>query len=113
MEIIVQNLKKKYQNKWLFKNFSHKFTSNESYGIIGKNGSGKSTLMKIILGYTSPDSGNIEYWNKEKKIKNKLFFQHSAFCAPYVNLIEELKLKEFLKFHFSFKKKKNISINKI
>jgi ABC-type multidrug transport system ATPase subunit len=28
-------------------------------------------------------------------------------------LIEELKLKEFLKFHFSFKKKKNISINEI
>jgi ABC-2 type transport system ATP-binding protein len=29
-------------------------------GIIGPNGAGKSTLLKMILGFTTPDSGSIE-----------------------------------------------------
>ena len=114
MKIIANKLGKKFKKKWLFKNFSYEFLKNNIYAIIGKNGSGKSTLMKIISGYTTPSIGKIEYFKNKEKIKSNLLFQYNAFTAPYIELIEELTLREFLKFHFNFNNnKKNKSINNI
>lgn len=35
----------------------------EIYGLIGKNGAGKTTLMKLLLGLTVPDSGEIRLFD--------------------------------------------------
>ena len=56
MKIILDNISKKYNKKYVLKNFSYEF-KNKYYSITGSNGSGKTTLLNIILGYTSPNSG--------------------------------------------------------
>ena len=37
-------------------------------GIIGPNGGGKTTLLKIILGLMKPDSGEISFFDNEKRV---------------------------------------------
>ena len=111
MNINVYKITKKYHQNLVIKNFSYKFYNKNSYVITGSNGSGKSTLMKIISGYLSPNSGIIEYEKKNKIINEKSLYKYNSMIAPYIEIIEEFTLEEFLKFHFSFKKKKYIHIN--
>ena len=47
MELIVEELSKKYGEKVALKDFSYTFTPG-IYGILGANGAGKSTLMNLI-----------------------------------------------------------------
>ena len=82
-----------------FKTFSFKFKK-KSYAITGNNGAGKSTLLKLIGNLLSPSSGSINYNIKKNiNISENLFF-----AAPYQELISELSVKEFLKFHSRFRK---------
>ena len=60
MKIILNNISKKYNKKYVFKNFSYQF-DNKYYSITGSNGSGKTTLLKIILGYITPQNGSVKY----------------------------------------------------
>ncbi len=47
-------------------NFSCEITRGEIVGLLGPNGAGKTTLVKILMGFTAPDSGQI-YFNGEIK----------------------------------------------
>ncbi|MCG8340769.1 MAG: ATP-binding cassette domain-containing protein [Cytophagales bacterium] len=105
MDIILRNVGKKYNKTWIFRNFSHRFSAGHSYAIVGSNGSGKSTLMQIIAGYLLPTTGSIEYLAPQHtKTPPHSFFRWYTLVAPYMELIEELTLQEFIKFHFRFKK---------
>lgn len=56
--IEVNSLKKKYEDYELNIN-ELKLQEGKIYGIVGKNGAGKSTFIKLILGLTPCDFGNI------------------------------------------------------
>ena len=62
--ISVRNLTKTYKGRQYIKtaneDLSFELYENEILGILGPNGAGKSTLVKQLIGYTSPDSGEIE-----------------------------------------------------
>ncbi len=104
MEIQLINLSKKFINNLLFKDLNFNFHSNNVYAITGSNGSGKSTLLKIISGYISPTKGEVKYFDNSKEVLKDNYFQHINICAPYLNLIEDLTLKEQLAFHQEFNK---------
>ncbi|WP_079710614.1 ABC transporter ATP-binding protein [Paraliobacillus ryukyuensis] len=48
------------KGNWTLKNISFDIEKGDSVAILGDNGSGKSTLLKLILGVTTPTSGEIE-----------------------------------------------------
>ena len=50
-----------------------------------------------------PSEGNVSYRNQSNEIGSDQIFKHMALAAPYLELVEELTLLEFLEFHFSFK----------
>ena len=104
MEIEVKGLSKRYQKEWIFRDLNFTFQSNKTYGIIGPNGSGKTTLLQILSGFIPPTRGEILYSNQTKEIDPDTFFKYISVAAPYLELVEELTLEEFLKFHFRFKK---------
>lgn len=113
MEITLKNLSKKYHHEWIFKNLNAEFVSGESYAITGPNGSGKSTLIQVIAGVLLPTSGTITY-KKSALISPDDIYQQLSLASPYLELIEEFTLIEFLQFHFKFKiLKKGVSINSI
>lgn len=98
MEITLSNVSKSFGSNKVIEKFSFSFNKG-IYAILGKNGSGKSTLLKIIGNLISPSSGKVIYDIKKKYDVTKTIF----FCAPYQELISELTVKEFLKFHFKFR----------
>jgi len=98
MEITLNNVSKSFGSNKVIEKFSFSFNKG-IYAILGKNGSGKSTLLKIIGNLISPSSGKVIYDIKKNYDVTKTIF----FCAPYQELISELTVKEFLKFHFKFR----------
>lgn len=87
------------------KDFSFEFQSPSKYALLGPNGSGKSTLLQMLSGFLTPSGqGQITFHLREQLIEDKNRFQYVSLAAPYLELIEELSLSEFLNYHFQFKK---------
>lgn len=104
MKIILQHLAKRFNYEWIFRDLNHEFKDGNAYAITGPNGSGKSTLLKIISGQLTPSEGTINYSDNNSEINVNDIFQHVSYSAPYIDLIDDFTLKEYLEFHFSFKK---------
>jgi len=104
MEIILNQIGRRYNFNWIFKNINQEIAVNNKLVILGANGSGKSTLMQIISGAISPSTGSIKWFINENEIASEKVYQHLSFAAPYLELIEDFTLKEHLEFHFSVKK---------
>lgn len=68
----VNNISKKYGNHQVLKDMSLEIDRGMIYGLIGINGAGKSTFMRIIMGLTYPDNGEIELFgaNDNRSIQN-------------------------------------------
>lgn len=61
-------------------------------------------MLQIIAGYANPSKGTVIFSHDNIKIEADQQFQFVSYCAPYLELIEEMTLNEFLHYHFSFKK---------
>lgn len=57
--IELEHISKSYGDRFLLKDFTYRFRKDDRIGFIGKNGCGKTTLMKMIVGETAPDQGQI------------------------------------------------------
>lgn len=60
-QIILENISKKYDGRWIIKEASHTFSKGQSIAFMGYNGCGKSTLLKMIAGLVAPTSGKVRY----------------------------------------------------
>lgn len=57
--IEIKNVYKKYKDITLFEDINAKFEDGKKILIKGENGTGKSVLLKMIVGYSAPNSGHI------------------------------------------------------
>jgi ABC-type multidrug transport system ATPase subunit len=103
MKISLNNLGKRFNREWIFRNLSFQFNINKHYAITGPNGSGKSTLLQIIGGSTIHNEGEIFYHESEKTIEPEKIFKKISFAAPYLEVVEEMTLAEFFAFHQKMK----------
>jgi ABC-type multidrug transport system ATPase subunit len=101
INITTENLSKRFNREWIFRNLSCDFKSGEIYAITGPNGSGKSTLLQTLAGMIPQSSGTIKYSSDPGAcIEVDCIYQHISFAAPYLDLIEEFTLREHVDFHF-------------
>jgi ABC-type multidrug transport system ATPase subunit len=103
MTVTAENLGKRYNRDWVFRNFNYSFSPGV-YAITGPNGSGKSTLLHVLWGQLPWSAGSIRYENGQHPVEVEEVYEQLAVAAPYMDLMEEFTLLEMLKFHFSFKK---------
>jgi len=103
MTIDLKDAGRRFNQEWIFRNFSYQFKTGEKYAILGPNGSGKSTLLSVVLGNLAPSEGTIAYHNDDKPVLVDDIYQYISFAAPYLDLIEEFTLQETIDFHFQFK----------
>ena len=103
MEIKLQALSKQFERRWLFRDLDHTLTAPGAWSITGPNGAGKTTLLHIIAGLTAPSTGKLEYQTSGEVIGPENWYKHTWLAAPYVELLEELTLKEFWQFHRQLK----------
>ena len=76
MEIIVDNLTKKFKKVTVLDNINMKFESGKIYGIVGRNGSGKSVFLKILCSFYKPTTGNVYFDNKKLVIELLQLYYH-------------------------------------
>jgi ABC-type multidrug transport system ATPase subunit len=100
MSVIANNLGKRFNREWVFRNFNYEFKLGKAYAITGPNGSGKSTLMQVLWGQMQPTSGSIQYPIQDQSE----IYKSISIAAPYMDLIDEFTLEEMVRFHFQFKK---------
>jgi ABC-type multidrug transport system ATPase subunit len=103
MQIILNNVGKRFNREWIFRRFTYEFVAGKSYAITGANGSGKSTLLQVIAGALTYNEGNIKYTLNNVQCPNEEQYKHVAIAAPYLELVEEMTAKEVLEFHTQFK----------
>ena len=113
MKISLTKAGKRYNRDWIFRNLSYEFVSGTSYAITGPNGSGKSTLLQAIGGALVLSEGRASYElraasyepgrENNSSIQSDNIYQQLSIAAPYLELIEEMTIKEFLHFHAQFK----------
>jgi lipooligosaccharide transport system ATP-binding protein len=58
----VHNLSKRYGENSVVQDVSFEIARGECLGVIGPNGAGKTTTIRMCLGLTAPDVGNIAYF---------------------------------------------------
>jgi ABC-type multidrug transport system ATPase subunit len=104
MKILLDNAGKRYNREWIFRHFNYTFEQGQSYAIIGPNGSGKSTLLQVLCGAVQHNEGIITWSENGEKFTDENIFKQVSICAPYLDLVEEMTLFEFLNFHQQFKK---------
>jgi len=102
MKIALNNVGRRFNKEWIFRNLSTEFTSGNSYAILGPNGSGKSTLLSVLTGSLTPSEGDISF-SDQQDIPVEDIYKHLSLAAPYLELVETFTLKEIINFHFKFK----------
>jgi ABC-type multidrug transport system ATPase subunit len=103
MKIRLSNAGKRFNREWIFRRADLEFDTAGSYAITGPNGSGKSTLLQCVGGMFQLSEGQIQYVIGDRPLASEQAYKQISFCAPYLDLIEEMTLVEFLEFHGHFK----------
>ena len=104
MKIILEDIGKRFNREWVFKNINLEFENSDGIVILGGNGSGKSTFLKVLAGNCLPSEGSIKYFDEQAKtIAAESIFKSLSFSSPYLELFDEFSLKETLNFHSKFK----------
>ncbi len=97
--IALTNAGKRFGYEWIFRRLTYRLEAGQRYGLAGPNGSGKSTLMRILSGHLSLSQGEICFQHNGQKLGTDLLYRHVSMAAPYIELIEELTLRELVFFH--------------
>jgi ABC-type multidrug transport system ATPase subunit len=112
MRITLIDAGKRFNRDWIFRRLRYEFIEGGSYAITGSNGSGKSTLLQAIGGAIGISEGRVRYavpapaaadLRGGAEIPADEVFKYIAIAAPYLELIEEMTVTEFLHFHQAFK----------
>lgn len=103
MTIKLNGIGKRFNTEWIFRNLSFEFAAGGKYAITGPNGSGKSTLLQLAGSYILPNTGKIEYFLDGKPLPSEKVETAISIAAPYLEVVEEMTLKEFFHFHFQMK----------
>ena len=61
----VENVTKRYGEFTAVDNISFEVKAGRIFGFLGPNGAGKTTTIRMIVGITAPDEGNIELFGQK------------------------------------------------
>jgi ABC-type multidrug transport system ATPase subunit len=103
MKISLTDAGKRFNRDWIFRHLTYEFSAGQSYAIIGPNGSGKSTLLQVLSGSMQVNEGRVQFSMSEEECPSEKVYTHITICAPYLEVVEEMTLIEFLNFHSGFK----------
>jgi ABC-type multidrug transport system ATPase subunit len=103
MKISLTDAGKRFNRDWIFRHLTYEFSAGQSYAIIGPNGSGKSTLLQVLSGSMQVNEGIGEWSMDNKRLEPEKVYNYISICAPYLEVVEEMTLIEFLDFHACFK----------
>ena len=103
LRITLEDVSKRFGRQWILRHRSEAYVAGERYGIRGRNGSGKSTLLRLLAGQLSPTRGRVTFTLDGRRFPVEEMYRHVSWTGPYFEIVEELTVEEFLKYHFTLK----------
>lgn len=97
--ITLRKAGKKFGKEWIFRGMDLEIEPGSKLAVTGGNGSGKSTLLQIISGFVLLTEGTVNYGN----ISPEEIHKHVSFASPYLQLPEDLSLREIIEHTAHFK----------
>ncbi|MFR2534457.1 MAG: ATP-binding cassette domain-containing protein [Clostridia bacterium] len=96
MELIIENMKKRFGEKEVLKDITFTFDQGKIYGLLGRNGAGKTTFFNCLNEDIPIDQG--AFYIKEGENRRKLTPEDIGYVLSTPNVPEFLTAREFLKF---------------
>jgi ABC-type multidrug transport system ATPase subunit len=103
VSITLNNLGKKFNREWIFRDLTCQVAPHEKLVILGGNGSGKSTLLQVISGFVTPNEGELVYRTGDVNVRPEKIKDLISFASPYLQLVEDFTLNEMLEHAAGFK----------
>lgn len=98
MDIVIENLTKKYGSQKAIDNISLKVATGEILGFLGPNGAGKTTTMKIITNFIAPDEGQVIIGGKSLADDPLEIKKHIGYLSENNPLYQDMPVVDFLNF---------------
>jgi ABC-2 type transport system ATP-binding protein len=98
MDIVVENLTKKYGAQRAVDNISFRVKTGEILGFLGPNGAGKTTTMKAITTYLMPNEGNIYVGNFSVHEKPDEIKKSIGYLSENNPLYSDMPVIDYLRF---------------
>ncbi len=98
MDIVIENLTKKYGVQKAVDNVSFSVKNGEVLGLLGPNGAGKTTIMKAITNYFAPTSGTIRIGNFDVVEHPEEVKKHIGYLPETNPLYEDMPVVDYLHF---------------
>ncbi|WP_121956957.1 ATP-binding cassette domain-containing protein [Petrotoga sp. 9PWA.NaAc.5.4] len=110
--IVFENVSKKFDGSYIIKNFTLKIEGGSKTLIYGKSGIGKTTIIKLILGFITPDEGQIYYNNQKLNSKNVWQLRkNTAYIGQNIDIADGT-VEEIIKYILGLKVNQNIIFEK-
>ena len=93
----VNGLTKVFKSLKAVDNVSFDIYPGEILGLLGPNGAGKTTIIHMLLGLTTPSSGDINVFGFDLKKNREKIIQDVNFSSSYASMPNSLTVKENLK----------------
>ena len=90
--LTVKDLVKSYPS-FRLDNMSFSLEEGKITGFIGRNGAGKTTTLHSLLGFLTPDSGDIRFWGLERKAHEAQIRQRIGFVSAGMSFYNRKKLR--------------------
>lgn len=109
-----KNISLKFNDKIILNNFNLIVNAGEKILISGVSGKGKTTLLKLLLGFSTPNSGSILVDNLELSeqtiniIRNKIGYMPQS--TPFLNVKVEKLIHTIFNYKENLKTKLDMSI---
>ena len=98
MDIVIENLTKRYGSQKAVDNISLKVATGEILGFLGPNGAGKTTTMKIITSFIAADEGKVYIGGKLLSDNYNELKKHIGYLAENNPLYQDMPVIDFLNF---------------
>lgn len=96
--IEVKNLTKKFDHFTAVKGISFDVYKGEIFGFLGANGAGKTTAMKMLIGISTPTSGNAQVAGFDVVTQAELVKKSIGYMSQKFSLYDDLTIKENITF---------------
>lgn len=104
MRLVLDNIKKSFNEKNVLKGASFTFEKGKIYGLLGRNGAGKTTLFNCISNEIDYEEGKVVL--DRDGTEKELDYQSIGYCYSEPFLPDFLTGYEFLKFYIDINKDK-------
>jgi len=98
MELLIENVTKRYGIQKAVDQVSFTVNTGEIVGFLGPNGAGKTTTMRIITCFLSPNEGDVKVGGLSVKTDPEEVKRHIGYLPESNPLYKEMPVIDYLKF---------------